>query len=320
MVAADPQLASTRPARRDRAQGRAYLWPHGHRLRVAIGSRSQHQRGDRARWQGRSPRLRRSARPPRRGQSELEGERWNIKANSSCPDPGEPPGRCIRSTRKASIPSPPPNTPRGALAARRLEAAAGMSTISPRMWRPAISRDAGAFGLRLRDPERHRRQHAAATSRHLRALECAAQPAAAIRDYVGDGGGLVMVGGYLTFQASRARHAIAGPPSRTPSLSSWRGDDRRESRKVCGRPCATPTTRCRRAPAGWPALGYNRFTPKAGAAVVNVGADPLIVAGRFMAGGGRLRPIAARIGPRHPSSSGRATPSSGAKSPRGSRD
>ena len=134
-----------------------------------------------------------------------------------------------------------------------------------------------------------------------------------------------MIGGYMTFQGidGKASYRETAVAEALPVVMEP-GDDRREmpqgvqpAVRDADHPIAADL------PAEWPALlGYNRFAPKPDATVVaTVGADPLIVAGRF--GSGRsvaFASIAARIGPRHPSSSGRATPSSGAKSPRGSRE
>ena len=74
---------------------------------------------------------------------------------------------------------------------------------------------------------------------------------AAIRDYVANGGGLVMIGGYMTFQGIDGKARYRGRPSPKPCLSSWNpATTGARCRKVCSRPCATPTTRspptCRR--------------------------------------------------------------------------
>ncbi|MGD8486887.1 MAG: glutamine amidotransferase [Chloroflexota bacterium] len=121
----------------------------------------------------------------------------------------------------------------------------------------------------------------------------------AIRDYVADGGGLVMVGGYLTFQGIEAKARWAGTPvEEALPVTLLPGDDRVES------PSGTvPLVRqldhpiAAGLPSKWPAvLGYNRVQPKEGAdLVVAVGADPLIVAGTF--GRGRAVAFTSDCGP-----------------------
>jgi uncharacterized membrane protein len=109
-----------------------------------------------------------------------------------------------------------------------------------------------------------------------------------VRDYVAAGGGLIMVGGYLSFQGIDARARYAGTPiEEALPVSLERADDRVETPGG-----ATPSVRLPDHPivAGlggvWPQLlGYNRVQAKPGAdLVVLVGPDPLIVAGRFEQG------------------------------------
>jgi uncharacterized membrane protein len=119
-----------------------------------------------------------------------------------------------------------------------------------------------------------------------------------IRDYVRNGGGFIMVGGYLTFQGIEAKGQYAGSPAEE-ALPVWidRFDDRRENpqgiepRIVAEHPIVTGL------PGPWPALlGYNKLTPKEGANIVAaVGEDPLIVAGNF--GKGRAVAFASDCGP-----------------------
>lgn len=113
---------------------------------------------------------------------------------------------------------------------------------------------------------------------------------AAIGDYVEAGGGLVMVGGYLTFAGIDGKARWAGTPvERALPVSIATHDDRVES--PAG---TTPLVRqldhpiVAGLPPTWPdLLGYNRVTPRDGAdVVVAVGDDPLIVAGAFGAGRG----------------------------------
>ena len=113
----------------------------------------------------------------------------------------------------------------------------------------------------------------------------------AIRGYVAAGGGLVMVGGYLTFQGIDAKARYAGSPVEDAlPVTLLPTDDRVE------RPAGVvPSVRDAAHPiirglAGdpWPALlGYNRVVPRTGASlVVAVGDDPLLVAGSYGAGRG----------------------------------
>ena len=112
----------------------------------------------------------------------------------------------------------------------------------------------------------------------------------AIRDYVHAGGGLVMVGGYLTFQGIEAKARWAGTAvEEALPVTMLTIDDRVES------PAGTaPVVRqldhpiVAGLPAKWPSLlGYNRVLPRDGAdLVVAVGDDPLIVAGAHGRGRG----------------------------------
>jgi uncharacterized membrane protein len=113
---------------------------------------------------------------------------------------------------------------------------------------------------------------------------------AAIRDYVTEGGGLVMVGGYLTFQGIEGRARWAGTlVEEALPVTMLHDDDRVEVP-----PGVAPLVRLPEhpvaagLPATWPALlGYNRVLPRAGAeVVVSVGDDPLVVVGRHGRGRG----------------------------------
>ena len=121
----------------------------------------------------------------------------------------------------------------------------------------------------------------------------------AIRDYVEAGGGLVMVGGYLTFQGIDGKARYAGSPVEDAlPVTIASVDDRVE---VPGG--ASPSVQVRDHPivAGlppdWPdLLGYNRVTARDGAdLVVSVGEDPLIVVGTF--GRGRSAVFTSDCGP-----------------------
>lgn len=121
----------------------------------------------------------------------------------------------------------------------------------------------------------------------------------ALRDYVAAGGGLVMVGGYLTFQGIEAKAQYAGTAAEEAlPVTLSRFDDRVECPQG-----VTPAIGDASHPivAGltgkWPGLlGYNRVTPKPGATLVaSVGDDPLIVAGSF--GKGRSVAFTSDCGP-----------------------
>lgn len=107
---------------------------------------------------------------------------------------------------------------------------------------------------------------------------------AAIAEHVDAGGGLVMVGGYLTFQGieGRARWHDTAVEAALP-VTMLPGDDRvevpagvRPTLRLAGHPIVAGLT-----DEAWPALlGYNRVVPRADAdLVVSVGDDPLIVTG-----------------------------------------
>jgi uncharacterized membrane protein len=112
----------------------------------------------------------------------------------------------------------------------------------------------------------------------------------AIRDYVAGGGGLVMVGGYLTFAGIEGRARWGGTPvAEALPVRISGADDRVEVpsgiRPVVQEPAHPIVAGL---PAVWPdLLGYNRVETRAGASVVvTVGDDPLIVAGSFGSGRG----------------------------------
>jgi uncharacterized membrane protein len=114
----------------------------------------------------------------------------------------------------------------------------------------------------------------------------------AIRDYVAGGGGLVMVGGYLTFQGIEAKGQYAGTAiEEALPVTLSRYDDRVECPQGVAPAVVSTTHPIVAGLAGaWPALlGYNKVTPKPGTTLVaKVGDDPLIVAGQF----GRGRSVA----------------------------
>jgi uncharacterized membrane protein len=111
---------------------------------------------------------------------------------------------------------------------------------------------------------------------------------AAIRDYVSAGGGLVMVGGYLTFQGIEGKARWAGTPVEEALPVVLLTIDDRVEVPLGAQPRVRQLDHSIVAglPAKWPVLlGYNRVLPRDGAdVVVAVGHDPLIVAGSHGAG------------------------------------
>jgi len=113
---------------------------------------------------------------------------------------------------------------------------------------------------------------------------------ALLRDYVAGGGGLIMVGGYMTFQGieGKARYAGSAVEDALPVTLSLH-DDRVECPEGVG-PVVTDAAHPIVAGLGgaWPALlGYNRVAVKPGATLVAAaGNDPLIVAGGYGKGRG----------------------------------
>ncbi|MBN9332078.1 glutamine amidotransferase [Devosia sp.] len=122
---------------------------------------------------------------------------------------------------------------------------------------------------------------------------------ASIRDYVANGGGLVMVGGYLTFQGIDAKGQYAGSPiEEALPVTIEKGDDRVEAPQGI-EPIVSDAAHPIVAglEATWPILlGYNRIAAKPGTSLVaSVGDDPLIVSGDF--GKGRSVAFASDCGP-----------------------
>ena len=109
-----------------------------------------------------------------------------------------------------------------------------------------------------------------------------------LREYVARGGGLIMVGGYLSFQGidGRARYA-ATPLAEVLPVCIQTTDDRVEMPAGRTPIVANPAHPIvANLPSSWPSLlGYNRVEAKPLAElVVTIGHDPLIVAGPYQAG------------------------------------
>ena len=121
----------------------------------------------------------------------------------------------------------------------------------------------------------------------------------ALRDYVAAGGGLVMVGGYLTFQGIEAKAQYAGTAIEDClPVTLHRHDDRIECPQgVLPNVVAPGHPLVAGLDGAWPSLlGYNQIAAKPeGTVVAVVGEDPLIVAGQF--GAGRSVAFASDCGP-----------------------
>ena len=121
----------------------------------------------------------------------------------------------------------------------------------------------------------------------------------AIRDYVLGGGGFVMIGGYMTFQGIEGKAQYAGTSiEEVLPVTLMTRDDRVECPQGSApqlRDGAHPIVAGLGEP--WPVLlGYNRVMQKPDTDLVaTVGADPLIVAGRF--GKGRSVAFTSDCGP-----------------------
>jgi uncharacterized membrane protein len=121
----------------------------------------------------------------------------------------------------------------------------------------------------------------------------------AVRDYVKRGGGLVMVGGYLTFQGIEGKARYHGTPVEEAlpvEIDAY--DDRVEAPQgVRPRVLVRDHPTVAGIKGDWPfLLGYNRLKAKPGANVVAlVGVDPLLVTGTF--GDGRSIAFASDCGP-----------------------
>lgn len=120
-----------------------------------------------------------------------------------------------------------------------------------------------------------------------------------IKDYVLGGGGLVMIGGYLTFQGIDAKGQYAGSAVEDVlPVTLYRHDDRKENPQGVVAHVGDPGHPITKGINGeWPALlGYNEVVAKPDAEVlVRVGGDPLIAVGEF--GKGRSAVFTSDCGP-----------------------
>ncbi len=120
-----------------------------------------------------------------------------------------------------------------------------------------------------------------------------------LRQYVENGGGFVMIGGYLTFQGIDGKARYGGSPVETVlPITMLPGDDRVEAPQgVTPSVAAADHPIVAGLPPSWPEmLGYNRLIPRVEATVVaEVDNDPLIAAWSY--GDGRAVAFASDCGP-----------------------
>ena len=119
---------------------------------------------------------------------------------------------------------------------------------------------------------------------------------AVLRDWVRDGGGLGMIGGYLSFGGIEGKANYARTPlAEVLPVAIERGDDRVETPEDAAPRLASRHPVVDRLPEEWPALlGYQRLRAR-GDVLATVNGDPLLVVGE--AGEGRTLAYASDIGP-----------------------
>ncbi len=120
-----------------------------------------------------------------------------------------------------------------------------------------------------------------------------------LADYVHGGGGLVMVGGYMSFTGidGRARYTMS-PLADVLPVELLPYDDRIEAPQgLAPELCAPGHAAIGDTPGGWPVLlGYNRTTARPGSTVIaTVGGDPLLVVGEH--GAGRVAAFTSDLAP-----------------------
>lgn len=111
---------------------------------------------------------------------------------------------------------------------------------------------------------------------------------AALRDWVGSGGALMMIGGYLSFSGFQARAAFRQTPIAEVLPVEMLAEDDRVEQPAGVTPEVLDAAHPALGGAGaqWPELlGYNRVVARAGTEVpVRVGADPLVALAPYGAG------------------------------------
>ena len=119
-----------------------------------------------------------------------------------------------------------------------------------------------------------------------------------LRDYVSQGGGLLMVGGYLSFQGISAKANYRGTAVESVlPVAFYAHDDRSEQPQGVRPELVDPDHPTVKGLLEWPAfLGYNRSTlAEGGHLVARVGDDPFIAVRDF--GAGRSAIFASDCGP-----------------------
>lgn len=122
-------------------------------------------------------------------------------------------------------------------------------------------------------------------------LEKSANKLKMLQDYVADGGALVMIGGYLTFQGIEAKGAYRNTYlEEVLPVTLLPGDDRMERCQGAAPSVTHPEHPVLRGvpSANWPCIyGYNKLVPKKDAEVIaEIEGDPLIALGTY--GKGRV--------------------------------
>ncbi len=111
---------------------------------------------------------------------------------------------------------------------------------------------------------------------------------AAVEQYVRGGGGLLMIGGYLSFAGIEGKARYHGTPVEDVlPVQIAAVDDRVEvPQGIIPAPAVPGHPVLRGVPEPWPALlGYNRVTPRPDAdVVVRCGGDPLVACGQYHGG------------------------------------
>jgi uncharacterized membrane protein len=108
-----------------------------------------------------------------------------------------------------------------------------------------------------------------------------------IKNYVSTGGGLLMIGGYLSFTGIEAKANYKNTPiAEVLPVEMLDHDDRVELPQGC-----SPSTRCHSHPITqglneWPVLlGYNKLIAKPDSnTLVEINGDPLLILGRYNQG------------------------------------
>ena len=121
----------------------------------------------------------------------------------------------------------------------------------------------------------------------------------AIHDYVADGGALVMIGGYMTFQGIDGKARYHGTPVEDALPVVMQATDDRVELPEGNNPVAVSSGHpiLKGIEGEWPVfLGYNRFTARPEAEVLlTIGNDPFVVVGKYKKG--RSAAFASDCGP-----------------------